>query len=150
MVDLGIGECLGASNQVIGISPDIMSLRLNCIEVSTETLSAPCPRLWSDLPSEKLLMATLRGLSARYSSVAFSAPSRIIICKTMRDLKTIVHVESRNRNCRVRKISPTPASPLRVATRMCSMYFDFGGASCEVSTSQWLLQQVSLVGVDIL
>lgn len=45
----------------------------------------------------------------------------------------MVHVESRNRNCNVRKISPTPASPLRVASRICSMYFDLGGASCDDS-----------------
>jgi hypothetical protein len=81
--------------------------------------------------SEKLLIAIFLGFSARYSNVADSAPSRIIRCKTMSDLKTIVHVESRSRNCSVRKISATPASPLRVARRICSMYFDLGAASCK-------------------
>lgn len=51
----------------------------------------------------------------------------------MRDLKTIVHVESRSRNWRVRKISATPASPLWVARRMCSIYFALGGASCALT-----------------
>lgn len=42
----------------------------------------------------------------------------------------MVHVESRRRFVRARKISPTPASPAWVATRMCSTYLDFGAASC--------------------
>lgn len=46
-------------------------------------------------------------------------------------LKTTVHVESRNRWWSARNTSPTPASPECVATRMCSMYFVFGGAACE-------------------
>jgi hypothetical protein len=91
-------------------------------------------------PSEKLLIAIFLGFSAMYSSVASSAPSRIIRWMTMRDLKTIVHVESRSRNWRVRKISAMPASPLCVARRMCSIYFDLGGASCPlalISSSPW-------------
>lgn len=48
----------------------------------------------------------------------------------MSDLKTIVHVESLRRFCRVRNISATPASPAWVATRMCSTYLALGGASC--------------------
>jgi hypothetical protein len=48
----------------------------------------------------------------------------------IRLLNTIVHVESRNRLVRARKISATPASPACVATRMCSTYLDFGAASC--------------------
>ncbi len=47
----------------------------------------------------------------------------------MRDLKTIVHVESLRRFCKARKISATPASPAWVATRMCSTYLALGGAS---------------------
>lgn len=47
----------------------------------------------------------------------------------MRPLKTMVHVESRSRLVMVRKTSATPASPAFVATRMCSTYFDLGGAS---------------------
>jgi hypothetical protein len=45
-------------------------------------------------------------------------------------LKTMVHVESRSRFVRARKISATPASPACVATKMCSTYLDFGAASC--------------------
>lgn len=41
----------------------------------------------------------------------------------------MVHVESRNRSCSVRKISATPDSPPLVAERIDSMYFDFGAAS---------------------
>lgn len=37
-------------------------------------------------------------------------------------LNTTVHVESRRRFCKARKISATPASPECVAIRMCSMY----------------------------
>ena len=48
----------------------------------------------------------------------------------MSALKTIVHVESLRRFCRVRNISATPASPAWVATRMCSTYLALGGASC--------------------
>ena len=47
----------------------------------------------------------------------------------MSDLKTIVHVESLRRFCKARKTSATPASPAWVATRMCSTYLAFGGAS---------------------
>jgi hypothetical protein len=48
----------------------------------------------------------------------------------IRALKTIVHVESRSRNVRVRKTSATPASPPLVALSMASTYFDLGAASC--------------------
>lgn len=48
----------------------------------------------------------------------------------MRALNTTVHVESRSRRCSVRNISATPASPVCVATSMCSMYLDLGAASC--------------------
>lgn len=54
---------------------------------------------------------------------------------TMRALKTIVHVESRSRSWSVRNISATPASPVWVATRMCSMYLDLGAASCSHEAS---------------
>ena len=47
----------------------------------------------------------------------------------MSDLKTMVHVESLKRFCRVLKISATPASPAWVAIRMCSTYLALGGAS---------------------
>ena len=47
----------------------------------------------------------------------------------MSALKTMVHVESRNRSCRVRKISATPDSPPCVAERMGSIYLDLGAAS---------------------
>lgn len=61
--------------------------------------------------------------------MASGEPSRIIRWMVIRLLKTTVHVESRNRNCSARKTSPTPASPACVATRMCSIYFVFGGAA---------------------
>ena len=48
----------------------------------------------------------------------------------MSALKTIVHVESRNRFCSARNISATPASPAWVAMRICSTYLALGGASC--------------------
>ena len=83
-----------------------------------------------DVPSEKLLMASFEGDSATYFSVTLGSPSRIMRCTMMSDLKTIVHVESRRRFCRARKISATPASPVWVATRMCSTYLALGGASC--------------------
>lgn len=47
----------------------------------------------------------------------------------MSDLNTMVHVESLRRSLSVRKTSATPASPERVATRMCSTYLDLGGAA---------------------
>src|SRR5436190_23369229 len=72
-------------------------------------------------------MAILRGCCARYLNAAPGEPSRIIICITISDLNTMVHVESRNRCCSVRNISATPAS-LCVAVRICSMYLDLGAA----------------------
>src|ERR1700677_1240807 len=48
----------------------------------------------------------------------------------IRALKTIVQVESRSRNVRVRKTSATPASPPLVALSIASTYFDLGAASC--------------------
>jgi hypothetical protein len=80
-------------------------------------------------PSVKLLMASLFGDSAMYLNVTSACPSLIIKCTMIRDLKTIVHVESRSRSCSVRKISATPASPPFVAPRIASTYFDFGAAS---------------------
>ncbi len=64
-----------------------------------------------DVPSEKLLIASFEGESATYFKVTFGSPSLIIRCTMMSALKTIVHVESRNRFCSARKISATPASP---------------------------------------
>lgn len=75
------------------------------------------------------LRARIFGCFAKYVSVASGYPSRIIRCTVIRPLKTTVHVESRRRYCSARKTSPTPASPEWVATRMCSMYFVFGGAA---------------------
>lgn len=80
----------------------------------------------------------LVGFCARYFKVTSGSPSRIIRCTMIKLLKTMVHVESRKRFVRARKISATPASPAWVATRMCSTYFDLGAASCRrVSGSQW-------------
>lgn len=80
-------------------------------------------------PSVKLLIAIFLGFSAMYCNVASSAPSRIIKWITIRDLNTMVHVESRSRNCSVRNISATPTSPASVATKICSIYLDLGAAS---------------------
>lgn len=67
---------------------------------------------------------------ARYASVTSGDPSLTMRCTVIKLLKTTVHVESRSRCCSALKTSPTPASPACVATRMCSMYFVFGGAAC--------------------
>ena len=76
-------------------------------------------------------MASFRcGFWARYLSVTSGSPSRIMRCTIIKLLKTMVHVESRRRLVRARKISATPASPACVATRICSTYLDFGAASC--------------------
>ena len=64
-----------------------------------------------DVPSEKLLIASFEGESARNLSVTFGSPSRTMRCTMISDLNTIVQVESRNRFCKARKISATPASP---------------------------------------
>lgn len=82
------------------------------------------------VPSVNELIASfLVGLSAKYFKVTSGSPSRIIRCTMIKLLKTMVHVESRRRFVRARKISATPASPAWVATRMCSTYLDFGAAS---------------------
>lgn len=87
--------------------------------------------LSKNVPSVNELIASfLVGFCARYFRVTSGSPSRIMRCTMIRLLKTIVHVESRRRLVRARKISATPASPAWVATRMCSTYFDFGAASC--------------------
>lgn len=82
-----------------------------------------------NVPSEKLLIASFEGDSAKNFRVTFGSPSRIMRCTTIRDLNTIVHVESLSLFCKVRNISATPASPACVATKMCSIYFDLGAAS---------------------
>ena len=63
----------------------------------------------------------------------------------MSDLKTMVHVESLNRFCRVLKISATPASPAWVAMRMCSTYLALGGASYF-----YIVSKVSLSCIEVL
>jgi hypothetical protein len=84
----------------------------------------------TNIPSVKLLIASLLwGFWARYLSVTSGSPSLIIKWIIIKLLKTIVHVESRSRFVRARKISATPASPAWVATRMCSTYLDLGAAS---------------------
>lgn len=60
-------------------------------------------------------------------------PFLIIKWTTISDLNTIVHVESRIRSWRVRKTSATPASPVRVAMRICSTYLSFGTANCALN-----------------
>lgn len=83
------------------------------------------------VPSVKWFMASVRrGFLDKNLSVTSGSPSRIIKCTMIKLLYTIVQVESRRRFVRARKISPTPASPAWVATRICSTYFDLGAASC--------------------
>lgn len=138
--------------QVTRIMPDILALCLYLILVSNSThwtLFKPCsnscpparPRAHIVheyirmgcqtlyIPSVKLLVANIFLWWARNSKVTSGDPSRIIRWTVMRDLKTTVHVESRSRFWSARKTSATPCSPECVATRMCSIYFDFGGAS---------------------
>jgi hypothetical protein len=87
-------------------------------------------RISQDVPSVKWLMASfLCGFCARNFSVTSGSPSLIMRCTMIKLLNTMVHVESRSRFVRARKISATPASPACVATRMCSTYFDLGAAS---------------------
>jgi hypothetical protein len=82
-----------------------------------------------NIPSEKLLIASIFLCLARKSKVTSGEPSLIMKCTVMRLLNTTVHVESRRRFCNDRKTSATPYSPEWVATRMCSIYFVFGGAA---------------------
>lgn len=81
------------------------------------------------IPSANPLIAMRFGESAMYLNVASGCPSLIIKWTTISDLKTIVHVESRNRSCRVRNTSATPESPPFVAERIGSMYLDLGAAN---------------------
>jgi hypothetical protein len=93
-------------------------------------LSVGLGNVYEDVPSVKELMASFRcGFCDRYLRVTSGSPSRIMRCTMIMLLKTMVHVESRRRFVRARKISATPASPACVATKMCSTYFDFGAAS---------------------
>jgi hypothetical protein len=82
-----------------------------------------------NVPSEKLLIASIFLCLARKSNVTSLEPSLIIRCTVMRLLNTTVHVESRRRFCNDRNTSATPYSPEWVAIRICSMYFVFGGAA---------------------
>lgn len=91
------------------------------------------------LPSEKLLIASFEGVSAKNFNVTFGSPSRIIRCTMISDLKTIVHVESLNLFCKARKTSATPASPACVATNICSTYLDLGAASYLQAIS-WIIK----------
>lgn len=94
-----------------------------------EAFNGVCREASSYIPSEKLLIASFEGDSARNFRVTFGSPSRIMRCTTISDLNTMVHVESLSLFCKVRNISATPASPAWVAVKMCSIYFDFGAAS---------------------
>lgn len=86
--------------------------------------------LHENLPSEKLLIASIFLCLDRKSSVTSGEPSLIMKWTVIKLLNTTVHVESLKRFCSDRKTSATPYSPEWVATRMCSMYFVFGGAAC--------------------
>ena len=74
-------------------------------------------------------MANLLGDSDMYLKVTSGWPSLIIRWTTIKDLKTIVQVESRSRSCKVRKTSATPDSPPFVADKIGSIYFDLGAAN---------------------
>lgn len=106
-----------------------MSLHLHCVDELAHGMKHPSFTSVFGSQSDNPLMAILLGLSARYCNVASSTPSRIMRWMTMSALNTIVHVESISRYCSVRNTSPTPASPVCVANRMCSMYLDLGAAS---------------------
>jgi hypothetical protein len=67
-------------------------------------------------------MASMFLCLAKYASVTSDDPSLIMRCTVIKLLNTTVHVESRNRFCKARKTSATPASPECVAIRICSMY----------------------------
>lgn len=93
--------------------------------------------LIAHIPSVKLFIASfLAGLVAKNASVTSSDPSRIIKCTTISALNTIVHVESRKRFVKTLKTSATPCSPVWVDMRICSMYLDFGAASCFGSVNE--------------
>lgn len=108
--------------------------------VAPPMIQVYCP----NVPSEKLLIATFDGDSDRNLSVTFGSPSRIMRCTIISPLKTIVHVESRNRCVKVRKTSATPTSPACVATRRCSTYFDLGAASFSVACQHTLMSYTPL------
>ena len=128
IVGLCVLERSCARDEIVRISADIMALRLH-YTIQTSAVAHIGSRLCLP-PSENPLIASLLGFSAMYCKVASNCPSLIIRWTTIRALKTIVHVESRSRSCRVRNISATPASPVWVATRICSIYLDLGAASC--------------------
>lgn len=131
--------CLGP---VLSIHDTSVRRQMDCLRYGRDPIDASCfslsffksghmcYSLSLDSPSEKLLIASFDGESAKNLSVTFGSPSRIMRCTMMSDLKTIVHVESRSLFCKARNISATPASPVCVATRICSTYFDLGAASC--------------------
>lgn len=103
-----------------------------------------------DVPSEKLLIASLEGESARYFSVTLGSPSLIIRWTIIRALNTIVHVESLRRFCNARKISATPASPACVATNICSTYLAFGGASWQRMISSCIFKRGNTQGLALI
>lgn len=91
----------------------------------------------ADLPSEKLLIASMFRCLERYANVTSDDPSLIMRWTVIRLLNTTVHVESRSLFCSARKTSATPASPECVAIRMCSIYLveklsqSFGTVTCK-------------------
>lgn len=85
--------------------------------------------LSANIPSEKLLIASIFLCCARYANVTSGDPSLTIKWTVIRLLNTTVHVESRSRCCNDRNTSATPCSPEWVAIKICSMYLVFGGAA---------------------
>jgi hypothetical protein len=84
-----------------------------------------CVPVWGllvNIPSEKLLIASIFRCLERYANVASGDPSLIIRWTVIKLLNTTVHVESRSRFCNARNTSATPCSPECVAIRICSMY----------------------------
>lgn len=125
--NLRSGGCFDPVFALDGHTPSVHNL-CNSLPHLSRMLGVGQKLLHEDIPSEKLLMASMFLCDARNANVTSGEPSRIIKCTVMRLLKTTVHVESRRRFCSDRKTSATPCSPECVAMRICSMYFVFGGA----------------------
>lgn len=110
------GPGFGLYHALLAQSQSSCLLRLSHLERFITASSRIC------LPSEKLLMASIFLCLDRYARVTSGDPSLIIRWTVTKLLNTTVHVESRNRFCKARNTSPTPASPECVAIRICSMY----------------------------
>ena len=144
IVDFCSSITFSSREDIAIVPPYIVTLCLYCrvpvsmlllLAVSTPYHSSPLEGQII-IPSVIVFVANMvRGEEDMYLSVASLSPSLIMRCTTTSALNAMVHVESLNRCCRVRKISATPASPERVPRRMCSTYFDLGGANCAAKSA---------------